>query len=119
MLDETNSPDLRSWVESANDPSTDFPVQNLPFGIFRRRGEPARAGVAIGDQIFDLAAAGLYSGDSLNDLMGRGAAAARELRAEVSKRLRGGAKPTPELLVPMQVAEMLVPARIGDYTDFY
>ena len=55
-LDETHEASLVSWVESANDPSTDFPIQNLPFGRFRRAGsvEPLRIGVAIGDQVLDL-----------------------------------------------------------------
>ena len=58
MLDETHDPSLRSWVESANDPASDFPIQNLPFGVFQRRGvaESARVGVAIGNEIVDLAA---------------------------------------------------------------
>ena len=53
QINETHDPALRSWVESANVPATDFPIQNLPFGVFRRRGsdEPFRGGVAIGDQI--------------------------------------------------------------------
>ena len=55
-LDATHDPTLVSWVESANDPASDFPVQNLPYGRFRRKGsdEPLRVGVAIGDQILDL-----------------------------------------------------------------
>ena len=65
MSDGTTDPRLRSWVDSANDPATDFPIQNLPFGVFARRGsgEPPRVGVAIGDQVIDLAAcdeAGLF-----------------------------------------------------------
>ena len=57
-LDESHDPALRSWVESANVPDTDFPIQNLPFGVFTRRGvsQPPRIGVAIGDQILDVAA---------------------------------------------------------------
>ena len=55
-LNETHDPALRSWVESANSGSTDFPIQNLPYGVFRRRKDEApRVGVAIGDQILDLA----------------------------------------------------------------
>ena len=55
--DGTHDASLRSWVESANDPATDFPVQNLPLGVFRRGGaRPARVGCAIGDQVLDLAA---------------------------------------------------------------
>jgi fumarylacetoacetase len=58
-LDDTHDPALMSWVETANDPATDFPIQNLPIGMFRRAGshEGFRPGVAIGDQIVDLSAA--------------------------------------------------------------
>ncbi|HEY4138763.1 MAG TPA: fumarylacetoacetase, partial [Casimicrobiaceae bacterium] len=78
MLDETHNPMLTSWVESANDSTTDFPIQNLPFGVFRRAQseEMPRVGIAIGDQIFDLAAADLIRADALNDLMALGNAAA-------------------------------------------
>ena len=57
-LNHTHDPAARSWLVSANEPGTDFPIQNLPFGVFRRRGadEPFRGGVAIGDQVIDLAA---------------------------------------------------------------
>ena len=63
-LDETHDPAVQSWVESANVSNADFPIQNLPFGVFRKRdgGPPAKVGVAIGDRIVDLA--GLRSGDS-------------------------------------------------------
>ena len=68
MLNETHDPARRSWVQSANDPSTDFPLQNLPFGVCRPRGSSAefRACVAIGDQVLDLSAArdaGAFEGD--------------------------------------------------------
>lgn len=121
MTDETHDPNLRSWVASANEPDTDFPIQNLPFGVFRRAGseESPRVGVAIGDQIFDLAAADLMRADALNGLMGLGNAAATELRRELSRRLREGAEPAPSALVPMSDAELFVPAHVGDYTDFY
>ncbi|HEU5171158.1 MAG TPA: hypothetical protein VFU46_11505, partial [Gemmatimonadales bacterium] len=57
-LDETHRADIRSWVDSANDAGSDFPIQNLPFGVFRRSDdEPARVGVAIGDRILDVHAA--------------------------------------------------------------
>ena len=83
QVNETHRAELRSWVESANATDTDFPIQNLPFGMFRRDGESPRAGVAIGDQILDLtaalkaglfegeaeAAARLATGQTLNDLM--------------------------------------------------
>ena len=56
LTDATHAPALRSWVPSANQPGTDFPIQNLPYGRFRRKGveEPWRIGVAIGDQVLDL-----------------------------------------------------------------
>src|SRR4051794_9257907 len=100
MIDQTHDPDLRSWVESANDPQTDFPIQNLPFGIFKRAGasESAHVGVAIGDQIVDVAAcakAGILTSaasiaaercrvSQLNDLMELGRDASRELRRSLS-----------------------------------
>jgi fumarylacetoacetase len=57
-LDETHDPARRSWVAGADAPDCDFPIQNLPFGVFRRRGETAEpmVGVAIGDQILDVTA---------------------------------------------------------------
>src|SRR5579884_963448 len=119
MRDDANDPALRSWVESANDPASDFPIQNLPFGVFRRGTERARAGVAIGDQILDLAASGLYDAETLNGLMARGRDMARAIRRSVSAMLRSDAPRAPHLLVPMRDVEMLVPAAIGDYTDFY
>ncbi|HEY4304331.1 MAG TPA: fumarylacetoacetase [Gemmatimonadaceae bacterium] len=121
MIDDTHNPELKSWVESANDPNSDFPIQNLPFGVFRRADsdETPRVGVAIGDQIFDLAAADLIRADALNGLMALGNAAATALRREVSRLLSADAEPMPDLLVPMNEAEMFLPAHIGDYTDFY
>lgn len=138
VLNETHDPALRSWVASANMAGNDFPVQNLPFAVFRRRGtsEPFRGGVAIGDQIVDLgtaAAAGVFSGDAaaaaqagsmdkLNTLMARGPVAWSALRLALSRALREGARQQDVLqacLVPQADAEYEVPARIGDYTDFY
>ena len=68
-LNETHDPSLASWVVSANDTDTDFPIQNLPLAVFRRRGrsEAFRGGVAIGEHIVDLAAAverGVFSGEA-------------------------------------------------------
>ena len=67
MIDATHDPALVSWVESANDPATDFPIQNLPFGVFGVAAESARTGVAIGDRILDVAEAlglSLFEGES-------------------------------------------------------
>jgi fumarylacetoacetase len=74
-MNATHDPKLQSWVESANDPAGDFPIQNLPFGVFRRKktNEAPRGGVAIGDQILDLAALGLKTGPNLNRLAAAGA----------------------------------------------
>jgi fumarylacetoacetase len=141
LTDVTHDRSLTSWVESANVDQTDFPVQNLPLGVFRKRdgGEP-EVGVAIGDQILDVAsalrerlfegeaikAAELASGGSLNRLMAAGRAPAKRLRRAASLLLRAdtdeGAKArtfASRILVPMSEAELLLPAKIGDFTDFY
>ena len=140
-LNHTHDANARSWLESANEPNIDFPIQNLPFGVFRRKGssEPFRGGVAIGDQIVDLAAlardrlvSGMAAvqavhacaGDSLNDFLAMGPAAWHALRHALFDLLKIGAE-GPEVnalrgsLVPQEEAEYRVPTRIGDYTDFY
>jgi fumarylacetoacetase len=138
LLNETHDPALTSWVEQANRPENDFPIQNLPFAVFRRKGsdEAFRCGVAIGDQIVDLAAAagsGVFAGEaasataacgdpSLNRLMAMGPATWSALRLALSRALRTGAPEATKLadtLVPQAEAEYTVPSRIGDYTDFY
>lgn len=137
-LNETHDPLAQSWVASANAPDTDFPLQNLPFGVFRRQGsaEPCRGGVAIGDRIVDLAALqalGVFEGEAatalaaaagptLNPLMALGAPAASALRLALSRALREGSPLAARLdacLVAQAQAEYAVPAQIGDYTDFY
>ena len=137
-LNETHNPALQSWVASANSAGTDFPVQNLPFAVFRRQSsaEAFRGGVAIGDQIVDLAAiaqSGVLTGeaaaaaqagaqDKLNALMALGTSAWSALRLALSRALREGSTDQAALqacLVPQAEAEYDVPARIGDYTDFY
>ena len=122
-MDATHNPKLKSWVESANDPAGDFPIQNLPFGVFRRRGskEPPRGGVAIGDQILDLAAVGLTTGGNLNILAGAGRTAWRALRKALSIGLSDPkqAKRLAKWLVPMKQAEMFLPVAVGDYSDFF
>ena len=81
QLDETHDAALSSWVAAANDPATDFPIQNLPFGRFRRRGETKfRIGVAIGDQVLDLAGAALIDTDDMNAFMQAGATRRNTLR---------------------------------------
>ena len=137
-LNETHDPALRSWVESANQANSDFPIQNLPFAVFRRQGsaEAFRGGVAIGEQVLDLAAlaakgafTGLAAsalqaarGETLNALMALGQPAWSALRLALSCALRTGAAEQAQLaacLVPQSEVEYTVPARIGDYTDFY
>src|SRR5262245_55974010 len=133
-MNDTHDPALRSWVESANGPTTDFPIQNLPFGVFRRNGseDRPRIGVAIGDQIFDLAQcrergglAGLpealqesCAAPMLNPLMALGSMST-ELRRRLVERLRAGASPQPDLVVDMKDVKLLMPVAVGGYTDFY
>ena len=80
-LNETHDPALTSWVESANAPGTDFPIQNLPFCMFRHSHAAPRVGVAIGDSILDVP-----DYPSLNHVMERGRAAAAELRLRLEPR---------------------------------
>ncbi len=125
----------RSWLESANDGKTDFPLVNLPYGVFRDPNGIACIGAAIGDQILNLRAtanAGLLAAvgteiaascerDSLNALMALGREATRTLRLRLMELLseRSARSHVQPLLVQQSDAEMLLPARIGDYTDFY
>ena len=122
-MDPTHDPGLKSWVESANEPGCDFPIQNLPFGIFRRKrsGEKPRGGVAIGEQILDLAAFGLKTGPTLNGLAAQGRAAWKKLRKELSKNLSdpGKRRRLSRYLVPMKQAELFRPVAVGDYSDFF
>ncbi len=138
ILNETHDPHLKSWIVSAQAPGCDFPIQNLPFAVFRRRdtGQPFRGGVAIGNQVVDLAAVNasrLFNGlaaeashagaqPKLNALMGMGSAAWHALRLALSRALREGATEKARLqdcLVPLVDVVFDVPAHIGDYTDFY
>lgn len=133
---ETHDPKLKSWVEAANDSQADYPIQNLAFGVFR----PGHIGVAIGNQILDLqrcqnqgrlsvlpaeTAQACWS-KSLNRLMALTPEHWSDLRFWLSRALRTDSLDWKEnrnhlskYLVPMTDAEMLVPAEIGDYTDFY
>lgn len=138
MLNETHDPDLNSWVNSANKPKTPFPIQNLPYAAFRKQNakEAFRGGVAIGDQILDLAAVNKLnlaatdtqaaisacSKEALNEFMGMGTKAWSTLRAELSRLLREGSEHQSDLaacLVPQAEVEYKLPCKIGDYTDFY
>ncbi|MGA7446897.1 MAG: fumarylacetoacetase [Terriglobales bacterium] len=141
ILDETHDPKTQSWVESANVADTDFPIQNLPFGIFRQRdtGRDARVGVAIGDCILDLngmqreglladevvrQAANACASDLLNLLMVVGVDPRRALRRHLHALLRQDAPASDRQaasrhLIAQTDVDMLLPALIGDYTDFY
>ena len=140
MIDETHRADLRSWVESANESGTDFPIQNLPLGVFRLGGIAPRVGVRIGTHVVPVDALvrfGLLSGKahsaavlcasgSLGALMAAGRVASRALRhgmvaafrhdTDAGHRARAAAT---ELLIDAGEIEPQLPAEIGDYTDFY
>jgi fumarylacetoacetase len=122
-MNETHDPGLKSWVESANDPICDFPIQNLPFGIFRKKGskEHPRGGVAIGDQILDLAAVGLNTGPTLNVLAAAGRPTWKAIRKLISDVLSDPKhkKKFSKYLLPMKQAQLFLPVAIGDYSDFY
>lgn len=138
LLNETHEPSLQSWVDSANVVDNGFPVQNLPFAVFRMPDDDQglRPGVAIGDRILDLAAladhtpwSGLAAealaackGPQLNPLMALTPAHWSALRLELSRALRStsSARALIEpLLRPRADAQFALPAQIGDYTDFY
>ncbi|HMD72999.1 MAG TPA: fumarylacetoacetase [Steroidobacteraceae bacterium] len=137
-LDVTNDPNRRSWVSTANQSDADFPIQNLPIAVFRRYGSSAayRGGIAIGDQIVDLAAlaaTSAFSGEAaaalaaaarpkLNELMQMGRRSWSALRHALFAGLLEGSTLHSTLLqclVPQAEAEYSVPADIGDFTDFY
>ena len=137
-LDATNDPNRRSWVPAANRASGDFPLQNLPIAAFRPRGstQAYRGGIAIGDQVLDLAAlaaASVFTGaaaaalaaacePTLNELMRAGPRSWQALRHALFEALAQGSALQRTLrpcLVPQAQSEYAVPADIGDFTDFY
>jgi fumarylacetoacetase len=122
-IDATHDPSLTSWVESANDPATDFPIQNLPFGRFRRdRDMDWRIGVAIGDQVLDLRRARVMEDRDINLVMRFARETRQALREAISQGLRAGSPREAQFragLVSQSKVEMGVPCEIGDYTDFY
>ena len=137
-MDSTLDPTLRSWVSVPD--GSDFPIQNLPYGVFKPSRGEARIGIAIGDRVLDLAAlhaAGkftdtpfasnnVFARDALNDFMGLGREAWSAARSRVSTLLRADEAELRDdsalrerALFDREDVEMLLPARIGDYTDFY
>ncbi len=137
-MNETHDPDLRSWVETANTSWTDFPIQNLPFGVFSRRGHSPSVGVAIGDMVLDLPGcgeAGLLaaspalascSARTLNLLMALAASELSRFRREISALLSEGSasasgaeSKADDILFHIDEVTLHAPVEIGDYTDFY
>jgi fumarylacetoacetase len=139
-VNHTHNPAARSWLASANAPGADFPLQNLPFAVFRRAGsaEAFRGGVALGDQVIDLEALALLpvltglaqqaamacAQTTLNAFMALGPAAWQALRHGLFAACEEAASAADRLnldacLVPQNAVEYTVPTRIGDYTDFY
>ena len=123
MIDATHDAARRSWVASANG-HPDFPIQNLPLGVFSPQGGGKRGGVAIGDMILDLAAVNLTGSTAaaaatLNGFLALGAPARQALREQLSALLGDGAPAKPELLFAAAACTLHLPASIGDYTDFF
>ena len=136
-LNVTHDPTLKSWVSSANDGVSDFPIQNLPFAVFRqKKTDEFRGGVAIGDQIVDLLLLGnadvlpadirqavvTAAKSELNEFMAMGPKAWSSLRLALSRALREGSELENSLrtcLVSQADVEYKLPCKITDYTDFY
>lgn len=134
---KANDPSLKSWVEVPAD--SDFPIQNLPFGIFKDAQDGPRVGVAIGEKVLDLKALFVlgyldnlpfaredFETDSLNSLMEKGKQGTRDLRNRISKLLHDGnndlknnAHHVEQVLLNQSDVDMLMPVQVGDYTDFY
>lgn len=132
-----NDPSLTSWVTVSKD--SDFPIQNIPFGIFKTDSLTPRVGSRIGDFVIDLKTLYVlgylknlaleltdFDTDSLNPLMQHGKIATRDLRNRISKLLdnkqddlKNNAHHVQQILIPADQVEMLLPVKVGDYTDFY
>jgi fumarylacetoacetase len=131
-IDDTHDASLHSWVASANQADTDFPIQNLPLGRFRAHPRDAWSiGVAIGDQVLDLRKAGLIDHQDMNLLMAQPLQDRQTLRRRISQGLRQGTESNLDegrsktqsafeaALLPMSRVELGLPCHIGDYSDFY
>ncbi|MBS1491262.1 MAG: fumarylacetoacetase [Bacteroidetes bacterium] len=137
MKIEANLPQLKSWVTIPD--KSDFPIQNLPFGIFKTKYLSSVAGVAIGEHVLDLVylhengyldglglPAGIFNQKYLNDFLALGRKKGREVRARVSELLRhdndelkSNRAACEIALVPQNEVQMQMPVRIPNYTDFY
>lgn len=123
----SGSTGLQSWVTSANQTECDFPIQNLPYGVFSTKDDMPRCGVAIGDMIVDLAACeaqgfldaeGTFARSQLNDFIALGRKKWDEVRARLTQLLAvDGDETLP--LVAMKDAKLHLPIRVTEYTDFY
>ena len=136
-VNETNDPKLKSWVKIPA--GSDFPIQNLPFGVFQTEDGAPRAGIAIGLHVVDLACLqargyltavdlphGIFSRPVLNEFLALGRKKIRQVREEVSRLLRHDNIALQEneddrtsALLHQDKVEMLMPLRVGNYTDFY
>ena len=137
-LDHTHDPTARSWVESANDPATDFPIQNLPLGVFSLGGGDRHVGTAIGGEIVDLTVLeaegllleavppGIFQATEINPLMAQGSAVWRSLRHRLfalleasSGELRDNGDIRDRARVAQADATLHLPFFVRSYTDFY
>lgn len=134
---KANDPSLKSWLEISKE--SDFPIQNLPFGIYSTKNKTKRVGVAIGDQILDLYrlfklgyldslsfCEHCFSNEYLNRMMGHGKLEIRDLRNRISELLNAenselsqNKEAIAKVLDLQSESEMHLPIKIGDYTDFY
>ena len=132
-----NNPNLKSWIEVPK--NSDFPIQNIPFGIFKTNQLTPRVGSRIGDFVIDLQSLSVlgyfenlpfelsdFATNSLNPMMAKGKKGTRELRNRISKLLDANLTDlqknehhVQQVLIPVDQVEMLMPVQIGDYTDFY
>ena len=130
---------LKSWLDRANEPGCDFPIQNLPYGAFGRGAEAPRCGAAIGDAVLDLAvleaegaldaggSAPVFGAPRLNDFMALGPRAWAAVRARLTELLAAGGDPRLErdatlrgrALVPQRDVRLALPFAVAEYTDFY
>jgi fumarylacetoacetase len=136
-MSKANDPSLKSWIEV--DPESDFSIQNLPFGIFKTQSSSPRVGVAIGDQVLDLAILNklgffdkiridnsVFTNQYLNDFIALGKQTTSAVRERVSQilnidnpELRDNKEAQAKVLHYQSNVQMLLPVRVGDYTDFY
>ncbi len=128
---------LKSWIEVGKE--SDFPIQNIPFGIFKTPGGSARAATRIGDTVIDLNALaqqgfldgldidhGIFRYETLNPFMALGRPVCRKVRQRIAEIfeagnpiLRDDAEWQADILYPLHSVQMLMPVHVGDYTDFY